>query len=138
MTVSTASMPGVSQASSQTNPFAQARSNVMTAVASKLGLSQTQLQTALQSGQSLSDIATKAGVSTTDLDSTISTALKASGLPAGTDISAMTSRMAGHHRHHHSSATSTAASSDSSSLSSTDITALTDSTGSTTSVDTYA
>jgi hypothetical protein len=120
--------------STQTNPMSTARSDVMTAVAKELGVTSSQLQTQLSSGQSLSQLASAAGISSDQLNATITSALQQSGLPAGTDVSALASRMANHvggHHHHHGSGSST------------DPTALTDPTSSTdstsgTSVSVYA
>ncbi len=119
--------------------FAQARSNVMSAVASELGVSSSDLQSQLQSGKSLSQLASAAGISSDDLNATITGALQKSGLPASTDISAMATRMANHvsgqHHHHHAQASSStdSSSTDTDSL----VLALTSSTSDSPSVDTY-
>ena len=90
-------------AAQSTNPMSTARNNVMTAVAKSLGITATQLQTKLQSGESLSQVASAAGVSSDQLNATITSALQQSNLPAGTDIAAIATRMANHvggHHHH--------------------------------------
>ena len=117
--------------------MAEARTNVMSAVATELGVTQTQLQSELQSGKSLSQLASAAGISSDKLTSTITAALQKSGLPAGTDLSAMATRMANrvggqHHHHHAPPADSTDSTSDSSVVS-----ALTSTDSSSSSVDAY-
>jgi hypothetical protein len=82
--------------SAQSNPLSAARANVMKAVSSELGISQSQLQSQLQAGQSLSQIATAAGVSSDQLNATITNALQQSNLPAGTDIASLATKMANH------------------------------------------
>jgi len=95
--------------SAPSNPVSTARANVMKAVSSELGISQSQLQSQLQAGQSLSQIATADGVSSDQLNATITKALQQSNLPAGTDIATLATKMAnhvaGHHHHHGSGAT---------------------------------
>jgi hypothetical protein len=89
-----------------------ARNNVLKAVSTELGMSQSQLQSQLHSGKSLSQVATAAGVSSDQLNATITGALKQSNLPAGTDIAALSTKMAahvgGHHHHGVSAATASA------------------------------
>jgi hypothetical protein len=103
----------------QSNPMSTARTNVLSAVSSELGISQTQLQSQLQSGKSLAQIASAAGVSSDQLNSTITTALQQSNLPAGTDIASLATKMAnhvpGHHHHHGGAPSATAATTDSTS-----------------------
>jgi uncharacterized protein YidB (DUF937 family) len=81
--------------------------NAMQAAAKKLGMSDDQLKTQLQSGQSLADIASAQGVSKDDLVAAVSDSLKAAGttLPAGVDPTKMATNMVerkggGHHHHH--------------------------------------
>jgi DNA-binding phage protein len=123
-------------APTSSDPASSARSNVMSAVANELGISQSDLQTQLRSGKSLSDVAAAAGISSDQLTATITTALQKSNLPAGTDVAALATQMAtrvgGHHHHHQAAATS-----DPTSTSSTSdlVSALTG--GSASAVDTY-
>ena len=75
-------------------------------VAQVLGLSTTQLQQDLQSGESLTDIAKTQGVSQTDLLNAIKQGIQ-QAQPAGaaplsdTQLTNMANRVAGHHHHHH-------------------------------------
>jgi lambda repressor-like predicted transcriptional regulator len=75
----------------------------MTAVAQQLGVSPTQLQSELKSGQSLSEVAQAAGISSDQLNATVTTALQGANLPPGTNIAAIASRLekhvGGHHHH---------------------------------------
>jgi uncharacterized protein YidB (DUF937 family) len=81
----------------------------MQAAAAKLGLSDSDLQTQLQSGQSLADIASKQGVSKDDLVNSIADSLKSSTtpLPNGVDPTSLATKLvegkgrAGGHHHHH-------------------------------------
>jgi len=114
--------------SASQSQYAQAMKDAMTAVEQKLGMSSSALQTALQGGQTLSQIATSKGVSASDLQSTIQTALKAD-LPnaSASQLAKMTSRIEGGHSHHHhgsSSSASSSSSSDASSSASTSETSL--------------
>lgn len=100
-------------AATQDNPMASARTNVLTAVASELGMSQVQLQAQLQSGKSMAQLATAAGVSSDQLNATITSALQQSNLPAGTDIAGLANKMANHvggHHHLHADAAASASS----------------------------
>lgn len=104
-----------SVAGTQNSPYygqAQSiRSTVLTAAASALGLDQTTLQSDLQSGQSLAQIAQKQGVSADDLTSAISQALQQSAGSNGMSLSpdaaqqiaqtAVNRTGGGHHHHHH-------------------------------------
>ena len=137
MTTAISSLSSLTQTSS-TNPYATARSNVMSAVAGELGISQSDLQSQVQSGRSLADIAKTAGISSDQLNATITGALQKAGLPAGADISTMASRMASHvggHHHHKPEAAQDSTATDSTSTTATDLTALTSTASS---VDTYA
>ena len=89
--------------SAQNSSASTARADVMTAVAKQLGVSTSQLQSELQSGQSLTQVAQAAGISSDQLNSTVTSALQNANLPAGADISAIASRMENHvggHHHH--------------------------------------
>jgi hypothetical protein len=103
-----------SAAGTQSHPYyGQAesiRSTVMSAAASALGLDQSTLQSDLQSGQSLAQVAQKQGVSTDDLTSAIAQALQQSAGSSGMSLSPdaaqqiaqnAVNRTGGHHRHHH-------------------------------------
>jgi hypothetical protein len=74
--------------------WSDVRSGVLSAVSTKLGISQSDLTTQLKTGKSMSQIATAAGVSSEDLTSTIEGALAQSGLPSGINFAAMATRMA--------------------------------------------
>jgi hypothetical protein len=94
--------------SAQNSSQSGARANVLKAVSTELGITPAQLQSQLQSGKSLSQVASAAGVSSDQLNATITSALKQSNLPAGTDLSALATRMANHvggHHHHHGGGT---------------------------------
>lgn len=80
---------------------------IMGSVADKLGMSQDDLQAALNGGTSLADIAQSKGVSRDDLVATVSDAI-ARNRPAGApqiDAQQLAGRMVdhvrGHHGHHH-------------------------------------
>lgn len=77
----------------------------MDAAAQKLGMSDDDLRSALQSGSSLADVASQKGVSTDDLVSTMADSLKGAQLPDGvsaTDAATkMVNRKGGHHGHGH-------------------------------------
>ena len=81
----------------------------MDPVAKLLGLSDDDLKSALQSGQSLAQIASAKGVSSSDLLSTVTQGLQAAGVsaPQGTDLTTLAQNLinqtgrGGHHRHHH-------------------------------------
>jgi len=77
----------------------------MDAVAKKLGMSDSDLQSALQSGKSLTDIAKSKGVSSDDLLSTVKDALKsANPNMSDTQLSNIANRIVNHkggHHHHH-------------------------------------
>ena len=97
----TADLLGWSTASTATGPAAvsmpswgDVRGGVLSAVSSKLGITQADLTAQLKTGKSMADIATAAGVSTSDLTATIQTSLEASGLPAGINFATMATRMA--------------------------------------------
>jgi DNA-binding phage protein len=130
MSVNTIS--GASVTATSGGSFASARNNVMSAVAGQLGISQSDLQSQLKSGQSLADVAKAAGMSSEQLTDTITAALKKSNLPAGTDVSAMATRMTNHvgGKHHHRAAAAASSASDTSSSS-------TPATSSSSAVDTY-
>jgi hypothetical protein len=74
--------------------WSDVRSGVLSAVSTKLGISQSDLTTQLKTGKSMSQIATAAGVSSEDLTSTIQGALEQSGLPSGVNFATMATRMA--------------------------------------------
>ncbi|BEP14569.1 hypothetical protein acdb102_28800 [Acidothermaceae bacterium B102] len=97
----TADLLGWSAASSATAPatvtmpsWGDVRGGVLSAVSSKLGITQADLTAQLKTGKSMADIATAAGVSTSDLTATIQTSLEASGLPSGINFATMATRMA--------------------------------------------
>ncbi len=75
-------------------------------VAQLFGMSTTQLQQALQSGESLNDIASSQGVSQADLTAAIKQGIQ-QAQPAGaaplsdTQLTNIANRIAGHHHHHH-------------------------------------
>ncbi len=85
---------------------------VLTSAASEFGMSTSDLATALQAGQSLSDIAQQKGVSQSDLLATVTQALNTASangatLPGDTSTTAQQivyhKGLGGHHhRHHHS------------------------------------
>jgi hypothetical protein len=130
--------------STQANPFVTAQADVMTAVAKELGVTTSALQSDLQSGQSLTQVAQAAGVSSSQLNTTVTTALQNANLPPGTNISAMASKIQGHHggHHHHggggSSASSLLTALEAQTTSTTSSTALSSTSSSGTSTDTYA
>jgi nanoRNase/pAp phosphatase (c-di-AMP/oligoRNAs hydrolase) len=85
---------------STASQYSQAMTDAMTAVAQQLGMSQTALQSALQSGQTLTQIASAKGISSSELTNTIQTSLKA-GLPnaSSNQIANLTQRVEGGHHH---------------------------------------
>jgi hypothetical protein len=75
-------------------------------VAQLFGMSTSQLDQALQSGESLNDLASSNGVSQADLLNAISQGLQQSQPPGTASLSAtqltnLANRIAGHHHHHH-------------------------------------
>jgi len=75
-------------------------------VAQLFGMSTSQLDQALQSGESLNDIATAKGVSQSDLINAISQGIQQSQPPgtvalSATQLTNIANRIAGHHHHHH-------------------------------------
>ena len=85
----------------------QQMDQVLGAVADKLGMSKSDLQAALKSGQSLADVAQSKGMSLDDLKSTITSALKAAGSTQTDDqLAQLADKIANHHRggHHHAHA----------------------------------
>jgi hypothetical protein len=100
----------VSDSSSAQEKMRQVRDDVLSAVASKLGESQSDLQKALSGGQSLADIAKAKGVSQQDLQSTISGVVQ-EDMPNASpgQVSNIANRLAGagghHHHGHHAQAT---------------------------------
>jgi hypothetical protein len=80
----------------------------MGAAAQKLGLSDDQLRSALQSGSSLADVASQQGVSSSDLVSTMAGSLQGAQLPGGTSATDLATQLVnrkggghgGHHHHH--------------------------------------
>ena len=84
-----------SSTSTSTMPsWSDVRSGVLSAVSTKLGISQSDLTAQLKTGKSMADVATAAGVSTSDLTATIQGSLETSGLPAGINFATMANRMA--------------------------------------------
>ena len=75
-------------------------------VAQLFGMSATQLQQSLQSGESLNDMASSHGISQTDLNAAIKQGIQ-SAQPAGaaplsdTQLTNIANRIAGHHHHQH-------------------------------------
>ena len=91
----TTSASSSSSASSSTMPsWSEVRTGVLSAVSTKLGISQSDLTSQLKTGKSMADIATAAGVSSSDLTATIQGSLEQSGLPAGINFATMATRMA--------------------------------------------
>jgi uncharacterized protein YidB (DUF937 family) len=80
----------------------------MDAAAQKLGLSDDQVRSALQSGSSLTDLASQQGVSGADLVSTVADGLHGARLPSGTSATDLATQLVnrkggghgGHHHHH--------------------------------------
>ncbi|MGO9877037.1 MAG: hypothetical protein ACLPVY_24940 [Acidimicrobiia bacterium] len=75
-------------------------------VAQLFGMSTSQLDQALQSGESLNDIASAKGVSQSDLIAAISQGIQQSQPPgtvalSATQLTNLANRIAGHHHHHH-------------------------------------
>ena len=88
--------------STGSSPYAQAMNQAMGAVAQELGMTQPQLQSALQGGQTLEQIASAKGISSTQLQGTIQSALQ-SALPnaSSTQVDNLAKRLeGGHHAHH--------------------------------------
>ena len=74
--------------------FTQARQDAMNAAATALGMSPTDLRTAMSSGETLTQLAAAKGISSADLQGTISAALK-KDLPNATaaQLNTLSSRM---------------------------------------------
>jgi uncharacterized protein YidB (DUF937 family) len=84
------------------------------AAAQKLGMSDDDLRSALQSGSSLADVAASKGVSTDDLVSAVAGSLQGAQLPDGASATDLATNLVnrkggggghGHHHHHASSST---------------------------------
>lgn len=112
--VSSTSTAWLADTTKQSTSVSSLRTTVLTAVAGELGISENQLQTDLQTGKSLTQVAQAAGVSSAQLTKTITSALNNATLPAGTNVNALTHRIAnssgGHHGHHHGGGGASAAS----------------------------
>jgi hypothetical protein len=70
------------------------RSDVLTAVSGKLGISAADLTSQLKTGKSMAQIASAAGVSSNDLTLTIQGSLAQSNLPTGVNLATMATGMA--------------------------------------------
>lgn len=70
------------------------RSDVLTAVSGKLGISAADLTSQLKTGKSMAQLASTAGVSSNDLTLTIQGSLAQSNLPAGVNLATMATGMA--------------------------------------------
>jgi hypothetical protein len=87
--------------------FRSAMEQALGAVASKLGMSVTDLRAQLHSGKSLADVASANGISGTDLLATIKAALTGSGATGATSslsgnaLDALANRIANHKGGHH-------------------------------------
>jgi hypothetical protein len=107
MTVSGIGSVSQTLASASVDQSRQVRmSDTLGPVAQLFGMTTDQLQQALQSGQSLSDIASSKGVSPTDLLSAIKQGIQQAqpnGAPPLSDnqLTNIANRVANHHHHHH-------------------------------------
>jgi hypothetical protein len=137
MTIDATSLSSLLGTTTSTVPsWSTVRGNVLAAVAGELGMSRSDLSSALASGKSMSDLAGTAGVSSDDLVATITSALQESGLPSGVDVQTMAKRLSGESNDASMADTSPATSTSATSTSATSTSSSTASSSGTTGIDT--